>query len=398
MKLICCALMLITSAAGKTPADGSDQPPVSQSDSQVSTADATAPAPDSTDPGKSTDAAANSVAPADQNSSEVTRPAEPVVVHIGLLTLRPTAFFDIAGVTRSDMTMDSMNTKLGKIPLADTPSGSQGTLRTSRMHLTGTIPLGEAKLTGYMESDFMNFTANQNMYRWRQYWGRLEYGSWELLGGQAWSLLRPNRAGMSTEKDMMHTDLIDSGYQVGLLGSRTKQLRIVHTMGDYHAGVAWESDGNMLGKVTHDATRLHLEATGLAGRFARKGVTAAGVYSVTPRFRVVSQEYWSNRAIYQALNLAPAGINGYATLEGVEAQVRKNFEVYSYGGVVYASRSKNNRVVREWTVGFNQKVNTPSLLGNMLMSFQYSHADRELWTGKAGVMDFVMYRVRYTFN
>ncbi|HKW97513.1 MAG TPA: hypothetical protein VJN43_07250 [Bryobacteraceae bacterium] len=398
MKLIFFVLMLITSAAGKTLADGSDQPLAGQNDSQVSTADATDPAPDATGPGKSTDAAANSVAPAGQNSSEIKRPAAPVVVHVGLLTLRPTAFFDVAGVTRSDMTMDSMNTKLGKIPLADTPSGSQGTLRTSRMHLTGTIPFGEAKLTGYMESDFMNFTANQNMYRWRQYWGRLDYGSWELLGGQAWSLLRPNRAGMSTEKDMMHTDLIDSGYQVGLLGSRTKQLRIVHAMGDYHAGVAWESDGNMLGKVTHDAARLHLEATGLAGRFARKGVTAAGVYSVTPRFRVVSQEYWSNRAIYQALNLAPAGINGYSTIEGVEAQVRKNFEVYSYGGVVYASRSKNNRVVREWTVGFNQKVNTPSLLGNMLMSFQYSHADRELWTGKAGVMDFVMYRVRYTFN
>jgi hypothetical protein len=204
--------------------------------------------------------------------------------------------------------------------------------------------------------------------------------------------------GLFTEKDMMHTDVLDSGYTVGLLGSRVRQIRAARTMGAYHAAVAWEGDGNMLGKVTHDAARLHLEATGLAGRFARKGVTAAGVYSITPRFRLVAQEYWSNRAIYQALNLVPAGINGYSTLEGVEVQVRKNFEVYAYGGAVYGSRSKNNRLVREWTTGFNHKVNTPGLLGNMLMSFQYSHADRELWTGKAGVMDFAMYRLRYTFN
>jgi len=34
----------------------------------------------------------------------------------------------------------------------------------------------------------------------------------------------------------------------------------------------------------------------------------------------------------------------------------------------------------------------------MLFSFQYSHVDRDLWSGKTGRMDFVMYRMRYAFN
>lgn len=224
------------------------------------------------------DATAKDSAPAGAGTAEVTKPTRPVLVHIGPVTLRPTAYVDMAGVSRSDMTADSMNTKFAKIPLADTPSGSQGTMRTSRMLLTGTVPIGEGKLTGYMESDFMNFTANQPMYRWRRYWGRFEFGKWELLGGQAWSLLRPNRVGPLTEKDMMHTDVLDSAYQVGLLGSRVRQVRVVRTMGAYHAAVAWEGDGNMLGKISPEAalSRQLVEPPCVGGSVASHQLQAEG--------------------------------------------------------------------------------------------------------------------------
>jgi len=196
----------------------------------------------------------------------------------------------------------------------------------------------------------------------------------------------------------MNTDVIDPAYNVGLLGPRTKQVRVVRAMGDYQAAVAWESDGNVLSKIAHDKGALHLEAVGLAGRFGRKGVEAASVIRVASRARIVLQEFWAHRAIDQALGLMPIGLNGYSTLEGVEVQARKSLEVFSYGGVVYASRYNGNRLVRQWTAGINQKMNTPTLFGNVLLSLQYSRVDRELWTGKAGMMDFVMYRVRYTFN
>jgi hypothetical protein len=264
--------------------------------------------------------------------------------------------------------------------------------------LKANLPVGRVKFSAYMESDFMNFTPDQSPYRWRQYWGQAAIGKWEILGGQTYSLLRSGRAGIPLDKDAMNTDVIDPAYNVGLLGPRVRQVRIARNLGAYKAAVAWENDGNLLSKIARDSHGLHLEAAGLAGRFGRKGVMAAGVVSVTPRLRVVTQQYWSDRAIYQALGVMPAGVNGYSTLNGVEVQARKSLELFGYGGVVYASRSAGNRAVQQWTGGWNYKLPTPALLGSMLFSFQYSHVDRDLWSGKTGQMDFVMYRMRYAFN
>ena len=198
----------------------------------------------------------------------------------------------------------------------------------------------------------------------------------------------------------MNTDVVDPAYHVGLLGSRVRQIRVVRGLGIYKAAVAWEGDGNVLTKVVRDKSRLHLEVGGLTGRFGRRGVTGSASVSISPRFRMVTQQYWSKRAAYQALGVVPTGVNGLSTLEGVEAQVRKNLELYAYGGVVYAARGdvNGNRLVQQWTVGLNQKVGLPSLRSGMLLSVQYSHLERSVWNGRQGTMDFVMYRVRYVFN
>lgn len=324
----------------------------------------------------------------------------PVLLHLGALTLRPSGFLDMIGMSRSATTADSVSTKFGNIPLADTPDESIGSARHSRLMLKGGLAAGPVTFNGYLESDFMNFAAGQSSYRWRQYWGQAVIGKWEILGGQAWSLLRPNRVGTDSDKDMMNTDVIEPAYHVGLLGSRVRQIRVARTMGIYKAVVAWEGDGNVLTKIVRDKNRQHYELGGFVGRFGRLGVTASAVVSLTPRFRVVTQQYWSKRAAYQAIGGVPVGVNGVSTLEGFEAQVKKNLEVYSYTGLVYGSRagSSGNRLVREWTVGFNEKIGLPSLRAGLLMSLQYSHLDRAVWGGREGAMDYLMYRVRYTFN
>ena len=324
----------------------------------------------------------------------------PVLVHLGALTLRPTGFFESIGMSRSATTPDSVSTKFGKIPLSDTPGESLGTARHSRLMLKGDLPAGPVRFSAYLESDFMNFTARQSAYRWRQYWGQAQIGKWEILGGQAWSLLRPNRVGTASDEGTMNTDVIDPAYHVGLLGSRVRQIRVTRGMGIYKAALAWEGDGNLVAKIVRDSSHRHFELGGFGGRFGRRGVTAAASIGLAPRLRFTTQQYWSKRAAYQALGVVPAGINGVSTLEGLEAQVKRNLEVYSYAGLVYASRAdlSANRLVREWTAGINQKIGVPSARGSILMSLQYSHLDRAVWDGKAGAMDFVMYRFRYCFD
>src|SRR4029077_9499078 len=138
---------------------------------------------------------------------------------------------------------------------------------------------------------------------------------------QAWSLLRPNRVGTDSDKDTMNTDVIDPAYHVGLLGTRVRQIRVARAMGIYKAVVAWEGDGNLLSKIVRDKNRQHFELGAFQGRFGRHGATASAVLSLTPRFRLVNQQYWSKHAAYQALGVVPIGASGASTLEGLEAQV-----------------------------------------------------------------------------
>lgn len=326
---------------------------------------------------------------------------EPVLVHLGALTLKPSAFLELIGMSRSATTADSVSTKFGKIPLGDTPGETIGSARHSRLMLKSELPAGDFHFTTYLESDFMNFTSGQSAWRWRQYWGQASYGKWELLGGQAWSLLRPNRVGTDSDRNVMSTSVIEPAYEVGLLGSRDRQIRIARPFGDYKVAVAWEGDGNLLAKVVRDKKSTHYELGVMGGRFGRKGATASAVISLTPRFRLVNQQYWSKRAAYQALGVVPIGPNGLSTLEGAEYQVRRNTELYAYGGLVYASRMDTtaNRVVSQWSTGVNQKFAVPAnWRGGMILSLQYSHLGRAVWSGKEGVMDYLMYRFRYTFN
>jgi len=322
---------------------------------------------------------------------------EPHAITIGGVTLRPGGFLDVIGMARSASTPDSISTKFGSVPLSGTEGQAIVSLRNSRIQLMGDTSWHGVQFTGYFESDFLNTTLRQSDYRWRQYWGRVRFGKWEILGGQAWSLLRPNRKGIDSDRDMLHTEVIDAAYHVGLLGSRRRQFRFARSFGDYHAVFAWETQGEFLAKVTADKKFGHVEAAAFTGHRGRRGITASAAVKIAPRLRFVTQEYWSKRAIFEALGVIGAGPNGMASLEGLEFAPARNWQVYSYAGFVYGSHSAGNRIVREWTVGADRWLTLPDRMGALRFSLQYTKSDRLTWPGKSGDMDFVMYRMRYTF-
>ena len=326
-------------------------------------------------------------------------PAEATAyINWGALTLHPSGFVDWIGMTRSASTSDSVSTRFGHMPLAATDGQSIGSLRHSRMMLRGDWSAGGVKLTGYLEADFMNFAAGESPYRWRQYWGQLTVGRWEILAGQAWSLLRPNRTGIASDRGIMNTDVADAGYHVGLAGSRLRQIRVAYTGGPYKVAAAWETNGNLVAKAARDGERAHLELSALTGGQGRRGASASAAIGIGRRLRYVTQQFWAKRCAEEAMGVVPAGVNGLATIEGVEMRLPYKMEIYSYGGAVYGSRSADNRLVSEWTVGVNHQRAMPSLLGSLLLSVQYSQAGRAVWDGRSGSMDFVMVRARYNIN
>jgi hypothetical protein len=125
---------------------------------------------------------------------------QPFLYHAGpvTLTLRPSGFFEGIAMYRTATTGDTVSTRFGSIPLQPTPSETLLSAGHSRIQMCAQA----GNLSIYLETDFLNAPGKEPL-RFRQYWGEYRIGKWRILGGQAWSLLRPNRMGINSEGGLM---------------------------------------------------------------------------------------------------------------------------------------------------------------------------------------------------
>ena len=172
----------------------------------------------------------------------------PLSFKIGSAEFTPGGFLDLTTFFRSTNVGSGIATAFGSIPfnnqlpqarLSETRLSAQ----YSRLSLKVDSQLTDSTtLTGYVESDFLGFqpanayqTANSDSLRLRVYWADVRHGKWEVLAGQEWSLLTPNRAGLSPlTPDVFYTLDEDPNFQVGLTWARQAQVRLV-----YHPTINW---------------------------------------------------------------------------------------------------------------------------------------------------------------
>jgi hypothetical protein len=292
-------------------------------------------------------------------------------------------------MSRSATTGDSVSTHFGRIPLQDTPSEFLLSAGHSRIQMSGQM----GSLSGYVESDFLN-SVGAEPFRFRQYWGEYRIGKWRILGGQAWSLLRPNRSGISSEGGLMSTYVVEPAYHVGLAGQRNRQVRITREEGNWRMAVSYESGKSFLGKVSHDSGRLHLEGAGL-GSAHRRAASAAAVIHAAHKIDIVTQQVVSHGVGPELLSTIPAGVNAHSTIQGVEARIQRNLELFAYGGIAYGGPSQGNRTVRQWSAGFIRHLFREQSWGDATLSAQYSQLDRSTWPGEHGAMNYVQVSFRY---
>ncbi len=188
--------------------------------------------------------------------------AAPLFFRIGSAEFTPGGFLDFTSVYRSTNVGSGIGTSFGSIPLNNTPSGRLGETRfsaqNSRISLKVTAKPGREAVTGYVEADFLgalppngNVTSNSNSLRMRLYWVNVQRGKWEVLGGQSWSLLTPNRVGLSPmPSDIFYSQDMDTNYQVGLTWSRDPQFRVIyHADKNWTAGVSIENPQQYTGSA-----------------------------------------------------------------------------------------------------------------------------------------------------
>ena len=197
---------------------------------------------DSTQPAQPVAAARTNPAPAAPAPAKAEAPAHsapPLGFELGGVHFKPGGFLDLGFVTRTKNVGSGVPTAFGAIPFGDSVQGQLSDVRftaqNSRVSLSGDGAFGSIRFRAYMETDFLGqapanlaVTSNSGTLRMRQYWARVSGRRWEILGGQAWSLLTPNRRGVEPDPSDVFTTLNeDPNYMVGLVWGRDPQFRLV---------------------------------------------------------------------------------------------------------------------------------------------------------------------------
>ncbi|HYW74330.1 MAG TPA: hypothetical protein VE961_25130, partial [Pyrinomonadaceae bacterium] len=168
--------------------------------------------------------------------------ASPLALRIGKVSVNPYGFLDFTTVIRDRDVGSGGGTNFGGIPFANSVNGHLSefrfTAQNSRVGVRFDAHHGGADVLGFIETDFVGnspgnapVTTNSNGIRMRLFWMDARKGKLEILGGQSWSLLTPNRKGVSpVPNDVFSTYDLDTSNQVGLTWARDPQFRVI-----YHA-------------------------------------------------------------------------------------------------------------------------------------------------------------------
>jgi hypothetical protein len=335
-----------------------------------------------------------------------TTPDGPMAISYKGITITPLGFVDLTGVYRSTNVGSGIGTAFGSIPFNNTPAGQLSETRfsaqNSRLGLRADGKFGSTDVRLYVEADFLgaapanvNVTSNGNPFRMRLYWVDVRNGAWEVLAGQSWSFMTPNRNGVSPMPgDIFFTQVVDTNYQAGLTWTRAAQFRLVyHLSDDFVMGLALENpdqyigaavvlpptiassyasqlDNNnlssspnvhpdVIGKVAFDPKlgghHLHVEAVGLFRTFrvnnplTHSNDTAQGVggsfnlaFDITKTFRLVWNSFYSDGGGRYIFGLAPdlvirpdgtiSPVHSGSVVAGFEAAITPTTNLYGYFG------------------------------------------------------------------
>jgi len=170
--------------------------------------------------------------------------SSPLQFKLGDAYFTPVGFMDMTSIIRSTNTGNGIGTNFGGVPYTNTQGGALTEWRlspqNSRLGMRIDALVKSWKVLGYWESDFLGqlgnppngglaVSSNPYVFRMRLYWVDLRKGSSEFLAGQTWSLMTPNRKGLSPlPGDLFYSQDIDVNYQLGLTWGRIPEFRYVY--------------------------------------------------------------------------------------------------------------------------------------------------------------------------
>jgi hypothetical protein len=191
-------------------------------------------------------------------------PAEvpsPLQIKIGDVSIMPVGFMDATMVWRDKDAGSSIGSNFGSVPYNNATTAKLSEFhfspQNSRIGFRIDGNWKGAHFIGYNEFDFLG-TSGSNAIgvtngafvpRIRLYWVDVRKDKVEFLAGQSWSMLTPNRKGLSPlPGDIFYSQVMDVNYMAGLTWTRQPGVRLVYHPSDKVAfGISAENPNQYIG-------------------------------------------------------------------------------------------------------------------------------------------------------
>jgi hypothetical protein len=187
--------------------------------------------------------------------------AVPPYLRLGNVCIIPVGFMDLTPFWRDKNGASQMGSNFGSIPYNNAVNGNVSeyhfSVQNSRLGFRVDGDWQGTHFIGYNEFDF-NGTGGATNYavsngaivpRLRLFWIDARKGKIEFLAGQSWSMLVPNRKGISAlPGDLFYSQVIDINYIAGLTWTRQPGLRVLfHPNSKVTFGIAAEQGDQYIG-------------------------------------------------------------------------------------------------------------------------------------------------------
>jgi hypothetical protein len=165
----------------------------------------------------------------------------PPYLRIGNVCAIPIGFMDLTPFWRDKNAASSMGSNFGSVPYNNAVNGNISEFhfseQNSRLGLRVDGDWKGAHFIGYNEFDFNGTSGSSSLAvsngaivpRLRLFWVDVSKDKWEFLGGQSWSMMTPNRKGISAlPGDLFYSQVIDINYVAGLTWTRQPGMRVLY--------------------------------------------------------------------------------------------------------------------------------------------------------------------------
>ncbi len=256
----------------------------------------------------------------------------PTALHYKGITITPGGFLAAETVYRQHGLGADINTPFNSIPFPGSTQSSlsefYGSGRQSRVSMLSEGKLANAKISGYVEADFLSagVTSNNNQsnsytLRQRQAWGQAALNSgWTFTGGQMWSLITETKTGLDNRSEALPMT-IDPQYTVGFSWARQYGFRVTKKISDQvWLGASVENPQTTIGG--HGASPNFVLGAQGSGGGLYNGTTNYS-FNATPDFvfKTVYQPQWGHVELFGLVTefrdrIFPCATNATSTVCG----------------------------------------------------------------------------------